>query len=495
MLAALAVLWIAAPASADAFHVSVTGARVTRPLPTGFLGLALEYNTIPQWVGHSPTVDPVLVRLIHNLDPTGRPVLRVGGQSTDRTWWPVRGMSRPLGVTYDLTRGWTRIAHRLARVIDARLMLGVNLEANRPRIAQVEANGLVRGIGRRYVDALQIGNEPDLYPMVPWYLRLNGQPEPWYARSGTPIFSRPPNYGAADFASEFARTLRVMPSVPIAGPETSTVPWVAAFTTRFLSRRSPVRTLTTHGYGLVQCVTDPNSPQYPSVPNLLSLRASRDLLAGLTPFIGIAHHDGASYRVDEMGSISCNGRAGVSNTMASALWSLDALFSLARSGVDGVNLHTYPRSVNDLFDLAFSHHHWHATVQPLYYGALMFAQAAPDRSRLLRVVSGSPDQLRAWATIGPDHRVRVLLINASARGASTRVHAPKGFGTHAGTLERLRAPSAYAEGGVTLGGRRFGTTRTGVLPAPVPQTVTSHLGAYAVTLPPSSAALLTLVAR
>ena len=61
-------------------------------------------------------------------------------------------------------------------------------------------------------------------------------------------------------------------------------------------------------------------------------------------------------------------------------------------------------------------------------------------------------------------------------------------------IERLRAPGgAYATSGVTLGGRSFGHTKTGVLRAPVTQRVSRRGGAYTVTLPRASAALLTLL--
>ncbi|MBV9819561.1 MAG: hypothetical protein JOZ07_14605 [Solirubrobacterales bacterium] len=479
-------------ARASVVTAAVSDVPVTRPLPSGFLGLALEYNTIPTWFGSGQTVDPVLERLIRNLDPVGRPVLRVGGQSTDRTWWPVRGMARPLGVTYDLTPSWTAIAHRFAQAMDLRMMLGVNLEADRTRISQVEAAQLLDGVGRPYVDSLQIGNEPDLYPVVPWYRSLHGHPEPWYGDAGTPVYSRGRSYSPAGFTAEFARTLRVMPRVAIAGPETSRVPWMAAFS-RLLTPASPVRALTTHAYPLINCVTDPASPQYPSVPNLLSLTASRNLLGGgLRSYVGVAHRAGASFRVDEMGSISCNGRPGVSDTMASALWSLDALFSLARAGVDGVNLHTYPNSVNSLFNIARSGAGWEATVRPLYYGALLFAEAAPEGSQLLRVASGDPKVVRIWATRGSDNSVRVLLINDSlSGGASIALRAPAGYGSEPGAIESLLASSAYAQD-VTLGGQSFGTTTTGALGAPVPQTVAPRAGSYEMTLPSASATLLTL---
>jgi hypothetical protein len=482
----------AAGARADQASVAVTSGRTTASLPSGFTGLGLEYNTVPEWVGRG-TVDPVLVRLIRNLTPTGRPVIRIGGQSTDRVWWPVRGMHQPLGVTYGLSPRWTAAGRALAGATGGRLLLGINLEANRTRISQTEADQLVRGVGSRSIDALEIGNEPDLYPLVPWYKLVNGRPAPWYDPAGSSVFSRPLSWGPAQYVQELTRVLRVLPPGPIAGPETNIAPWLAAVS-GLRSRRTPLRVLTSHAYGLNQCILDPTSPQYPTVPNLLSRSASENLLAGVAPDVGAAHRRGETFRIDEMGSVTCNGRPGVSNTMASALWVLDALFAVARQGVDGVNLHTYPNSDNGLFDLSHARGGWTARIHPLYYGALMFAQAAPAGSALLRVVSAGAGTIRSWATIGPDHRVRVLVINDSLTNATRAdIRAPAGYGRLAGSLERLRAPSAYASAGVTLGGRSFGaTTASGILAAPVAQTVTPRGGVYAVRLPPASAGLLTL---
>lgn len=435
----------------------------------------------------------MLVALIRNLDPAGRPMLRIGGQSADRSWWPVPGMSRPLGVTYDLGPSWTAATRALARATNARLLLGVNLEANRTRIDRVEATHLVRGIGRRYVAALEIGNEPDLYPAIPWYRRVDGRPAPWYGHAGTLVFSRRFTYGPADFDAEFARTLRVLPPLPIAGPETSNPPWLSAFR-RFVWRGSRVRMLTSHAYPLSQCITDPASPGYPSVRNLLSLAASREMLGADLPYVSLAHADGLTYRIDELGSTSCNGRAGVSNSAASALWLMDALFSIAADHIDGVNLHTYPNSVNGLFDFTRSHGRWRAAVHPLYYGALMFAKAAPSGSRLLRIHSSSQDRLRAWATLGRDHRVRVLLINDSVRSSSqTLLRPPRGFGSRVATIERLLTPSVYATSGITLGGHGFGRgNSSGTLPPPQPQISRPSRGRYRVAVPAGSAALVTL---
>jgi hypothetical protein len=483
----------AGPAGAYVFRLGVTNAPHGRPVPSNFLGLALESTEIPSLAGPTPhSVNPIFARLVKSLDPTGRPNIRIGGQSTDRTWWPVRGMAPPLGVTYDLSSAWAADAHALAQATDAQYLLGINLEANRARVSQVEADQLVQRITSRYIDALEIGNEPNLYTAVPWYRRDGRRFLPWYSHDGSPVFSRDPSYTPQDYVQEVSRTLKVVPRLPIAGPESGNPLWAGAFD-RLVTPRSQVRMLTSHAYGLNQCVTDPASPVYPSVPHLVSLTASRgEAVSGLGSDVALAHRNGATYRIDEMGSVTCNGRRGVSDTLASALWVMDALFTLAGDGVDGVNLHTYPNSANGLFDFSSAHGRLSASVHPLYYGTLMFAQAAPAGSRLLRVVSSSQGPLRAWATLAPDHHVRVLLINDSLTSSALAVVQPPVV-QGAASLERLRASSAYATSGVTLGGRTFGAaSATGVLAVPVPQSVVPHAGTYAVTLPAGSAALLTL---
>jgi hypothetical protein len=251
-------------------------------------------------------------------------------------------------------------------------------------------------------------------------------------------------------------------------------------------------TMTAHAYAAIKCIKDPSSFLYPSITHLLGLAASRHQLDGVEPYIGIARARGDGFRVDEMGVVSCSGLSGIANSMASALWALDTLFAMDAAGVSGVNLHTVKGS-NALFTVEQYGHGWSATVAPWYYGALLFAQAAPPGSRLLPVANGTHASCRVWATVGQDHAVRVVVINDSIRSdARVLVRNPPGYGQRAGTIERLRAPSAYATHGVTLGGRSFGRTTTGVLPAPQVQRVRRRGGVYAVTLPAASAALLTL---
>jgi hypothetical protein len=484
--------------SAAAATITVHRGATTRPRPRNFISLSLTYRAIERWTGPpGQPVDPVLVQLVHNLDPGGMPILRVGGQGADRTWWPVPGVRRPLGVSNSLSPRFTDAARRLAQALPARYLLGINLEAGSPRIAHVEADHLVAGIGRARVAALEIGNEPDLYTSIPWYWRASdGRALPWYADRGTPVYSRGPGYGPAAFVSEVKRTMRVLPrGIPIAGPDLVSPAWLPAFAA-LMTRRSRVRFLDVHAYPLVKCVTDPADPRFPSVAHLLALGASRDLLAGAGPFVGLARREHGQFLVDELGTDSCGGLDRVDETLASALWAVDALFSLDRAGVDGVALHTIPGLANGLFDLRERHGRWRAEIHPLYEGALLFADAAPAGSRLLPVTGADPATLRTWATIAPDHLVRVVLVNPGAATTAT-IRAPAGYGSLAAEVQRLRAAGnrAGARRGITFAGRMLTRSSTGILPRPHPSLARARAGGYRVALPAASAALITLSPR
>ena len=481
-------------AHAATFPVTVSSRPVTRPLASDFLGFAFEYRGLPEWFPKpGQAADDVLPALIRNLSPTGRPSIRIGGETTDRSWWPVPGARKPTGITYALGPSWTRDADALVRSTDARLLLGINLEAGSSLVARVEADQLVKRIGPSNVAGLQIGNEPNLYRFTPWYRESDGHIIPWYETTSAPVYSRPASWDPAAFQAQFAQFARVMPTLPLTGPETNPGPWLTAFGSE-LSPHSRVRMLTAHAYGLNNCDRYPTDPLYPTVPHLLTLTASRGLFDGLGPSIALAHRNGATLRVDEMGSVTCNGKLGVSNTFATSLWAMDALFDAARVGVDGVNLHSFPNEDNDLFDFTYERttHRWRATVRPLYLGALMFAQAAPTGSRLLHLATPAQTTLRAWATLGTDHRVRVLLVNDGSSATDVPIHAPAGYGRAEGTIERLQGPSAAATGDVTLGGRRFSSTLTGTPPPPELQSVRPRDGVDRVLVPATSAALVPL---
>ncbi len=88
--------------------------------------------------------------------------------------------------------------------------------------------------------------------------------------------------------------------------------------------------------------------------------------------------------------------------------------------------------------------------------------------------------------------MRVVVLNDDMHHAHVvRVRAP--LAARFAVLERLSAPSAYAQGGVTLGGLSLSETRTGRLGRPVVvRLFAASPGSFVVALAPASAGLLTV---
>ena len=486
LVAALGIALCAATgARADVLGASVSGSPVGQTMAPGFVGVSFEYRALHLYTGRDPrVVNPALLGLLQGLVPGQTPVIRIGGDSTDGSWWPIRGMIPQGGIYYRITKGWLRTTQALAADLRAKLILGVNLAAGRPAIAAAEGRALLAGIGRKYIDALEIGNEPDLYNAFAWYRD----------RRGHAYRARTRNYNLAAYTKQFTQWSRVLPNVALAGPVTSGPSWMGSLG-RFISSERRLGLVTYHRYPLRACIKDRTSPGYPTIPNLLADSSSRGLAAGLVAFVRVAHQHKLPFRVAEMNSASCEGAKGVSDTFASALWALDTMFNFAAVGVDGVNFHMLPGSNYELFTVSQSATGaWQTFVHPEYYGLDMFAQAFPPGARLLPVsgAGGAGSPVKLWATRAGDGTTRVVAINQDTADHSVSMQVQGASTT--GALESLQAPSLSATSGVTLGGQSFGPeTSTGRLPgAPATTAVAPVAGSYSFDVPPGSAQLLTI---
>jgi hypothetical protein len=466
--------------------ITVHPARPGRTIPSSFVGLSFEYWNLPTYAGTNPgAIDPVFTQLVRNLSPGERPSVRIGGVSTDHTWDPLPGTPAPPWVQFSLTKSWLALAHAFARATDAQLMLGVNFEAASPTTAAREARALVDGIGSRSIAGLELGNEPELYAGFPWYktaadVHVRGRSKA--------------DWTPAVFATQYAQIARTLPAVPIVGPATGSFPWIGQLG-GILQANPELKLATIHAYPLKRCRATTNV----TIPELLAPASSVGLAHKLAAAAATAQAARVPIRIGEFNSVSCGGEAGVSDTFAAALWSVDALFALASVGFDGVNFHSTPAVTNHLFNVHEASGQWVGQVYPVYYGLEMFARAAPPGSRLVPVsVSGASDPaLRVWATHGADGTTRVVLINMASTGTKTiTVRIP-----HAGlfaTLQRLTAPGGLgATTGIALDGQSFGAeTTTGVIAgSPAAAEVQRSGRVYVVTVPAASAALLTAGSR
>ncbi len=424
------------------------------------------------------------MRLIRDLSPGERPELRIGGDSTDRAWWPGPGVHKPHGAYIRLNHRWGAVAGALARATDARVMLGIDLEADSGASARVEATRLAAAIGRHWVQALELGNEPELYSAFTWY-HLHGRKMP----------GRAPGWNFVHYLRDFSRIARSLPRLPLAGPAAGSPKWLG-YVGRFIAAEPRVRIVTLHRYPLQRCYVPPGARVYPTIAHLLTPASTTGLADSVARAVGLAHARGLHVRIDEVNTISCGRVSAVDESFASALWVLQALFAFARTGADGVNIHTYAGSPYALFKF---HHHggvWSAVVYPEYYGMLMFAHAAPPGSRLLSI-AGAPAGVQAWATRSREGQVRVVLIDTRRRGRMLAVRVRVRGGGASATVERLLAPSLQARTDVTLAGQSFSPTSAAAVPSGPGriERVARWRGTYLVRIPAASAMLLTIATR
>jgi hypothetical protein len=455
-----------------------------RPVGPGFIGLSIEYYAVQSYAGADPdALNPVFLALIRNLAPGQSPVLRIGGDSADWAWVPAPGIARPAGARVTITPDLLSVLAALGARLNARLILGLDLEADDVALARAEAEAFLRTIGPAHIRALELGNEPELYSVLGWY-----------DVDGHPVLGRPPGYDLGDYEQEFDTLAQELPAVALAGPASGDPMWSGDLY-GFAASAPRLAVLTVHRYPLQRCQIEPGTPGFPTIGELLAPAASVGLAQSVIPEAAAAHSHGESIRVDELNSVACFGAAGVSNTFASALWTLETSFAMAAVGVDGLNFHTLPQAAYGLFSFRRIRGRWLGHVAPDYYGLVTFARAAPPGSRLLST-SGPSDGLQTWATQTPTGAIHVVVINSGASPRTVGVRIPAASGP--GSLAYLRS-SALSSGSVTLAGRTFGgLTSTGTLPEQARGrrvAVQPVHGDYVIRVPAPSAALLTLSVR
>jgi hypothetical protein len=462
--------------------IRVTGDAVGNPLPQGFVGMSIEEKALEQFAGANPkAIDPVFLHLLQDISPNQSPVLRIGGDSTDWSWWPVPGVAQPPGVKFGLTPTWMSVAQAVAEDLHAKLILGVDLEADSQVVATAEARAMMSRIGRQYIDALELGNEPELYGTFGWYRsKVTGQQVP----------GRPRSYDIADYMADFNRFSAYLSGDPLAGPSMGAPEWLESLGT-YVNDEKRLSVVTVHAYPLKHC----SKSTVVTNAELLADSSSHGLAQRVAPWVALSARHHLPLRIDEMNAISCGGTRGVSDAFGSALWMLDTLFEMARTGVAGVNVHTVPNTINEVLGPQFANGHWSIRVHPEYYGMVMFAQAAPAGSHLLRISSPLPAGVKVWATRATDGTIHAVVINKRLAGTET-VHLNIASAQGTASVEQLRAPSLSATSGVTLGGQTFGAaTSTGLLGGnPANLTISPAAGAYTVVVPAASATMLTIPA-
>lgn len=436
-------------------------------IPASFLGISVEYGNIPTFF--SPVQLPLTARLLNRLGRLqGPPVLRIGGNSEDRAVWNLRSV-RPLppGDHINLSSATAAMLRAAAEATGGKLILGINFGRGTPAMAAPWIRCALANIGVGHIMAFEIGNEPDIYN-----------------HHGT----RPRSYTLENYLKQWhAFADAIDPMMPrrrmLAGPAFC-ASWRRDTPEFIRLESSRLAVVTMHEYPLGAPIKNRRSPKYPSIANLLT-NSSADIYASLIrPSVATGRRYGIPVRFAEINSAYAGGKEGVSNTFAETLWSLDTMFEIASTGAAGVNFHTGPH-----YGAFWSFHSGSLQVLPLYYGMLMFAQAAPPGAELIPIAFHSRANVKLWMTLDRRNTARIVMINKDLhRNVTVRFSLPASSG---GRLERLTAASVTATTGIDIGGITFSRSGTGVASgrAQLPF-VHPRAGVYSVTLPHCSAAML-----
>jgi hypothetical protein len=483
---------------AQASTVAVASVDLTpgRTIPPSFLGLSLEYRTVPIFTGTPANgSNTVFNQLLANLtDNGGGPIsLRIGGNSEDESWWNPIGAMQPAGVSYDVTPDWMAGLAASAAQTGSPLILGLNLGQGDPQVVVDLAQASLAALPDGSIAAFEIGNEPDLY--ATHAIPSAGSGGPKLVRSGDWSYEA---YQAqfSDYAGALATYLPR--PVALAGPAFAGTKWLPDLPA-FVAAESPaLGVVTQHVYPLNSCNKQPDDPRYPTIQQLLADQSSHGLALQLAPAIATAHEAGQPIRIAEMNSIACGGARGVSDSTASALWAVDALFELASAGADGVNFHhSQSQSTNggasyNAFTFAGAANGFAPHVNPLYYALLLFSQAAGNDARLLPVSVQSEQNVKVWATRNGSGQINLVALNKDEHQPVRLQVALPGISQSA-TLARLSSAGAAATTGLNLSGQSFDGSTDG---RPVGNRSASQVmrsdGYYSFDLPAAGAALFTV---
>jgi Glycosyl hydrolase family 79 C-terminal beta domain len=456
--------------------ISVSSSPAGPPVAAGFVGLATEYWDVEKEVGTDPSKpDDPFEQIVRNLAPYGGVTLRIGGDSTDWTWWPVPGMKQPPWVRWTMTPTWAAVTKKLADDLHAHLIVGINMEADSTTVASTEVHEIASNLGS-VPTTYEIGNEPELYSKFAFYNDSRGQP----------VRGRPKSYSSSDITDEWNRLAGAVPGVRLAGPGYSALKALPDIS-QFLDSARKLSLLTVHSYPL----RSPRCGGHPQESQLFQPATLQELADEVGSWTDVARGHGIPVRIDEMNSVTCGGLPHFSDTFGPALWALNILPLYAEAGAQGVNFQTRPFTAQNLIQTLETHSGWHVQVQPEYYGLLAFAQLTPPGSRLLQVTK-MPNGLYAWAVRTPSGQTHVVVTNITASASTVGIHADGARG--AATIEALQAASGglNSAGRVTLGGQTISSSTGKLSGTPVTTTLLPSQGTYDVKVPAASAAIITL---
>jgi hypothetical protein len=452
--------------SAATLALTIQPSRELLKVPANFTGLSYESAQLASADFFAPP-NTGLAGFIRRLGGEG--VLRIGGNSSEYSVWSDGGAA-PAELSAAASPDTGGKKHRITAVTPEavrnlaafakscgwQLIYGVNLGNGTPEQAAAEAQAVCEAAGDTLL-AVQIGNEPDLY-------HKNGL--------------RPENWAFDDYLSqwrEFARAIRKrVPHAPLAAPDVaSNTTWIASFADQ---AKDEIAFLSGHYYAM-------GPPTNPAMNIARLLKPNAGLQRNIPLILEASRKSGRPFRMTEGNSCYNGGKAGASDTFASALWCGDYMLTVAQAGYIGVNLHG---GGNGIYTPIAGDLRRGFTARPIYYGMLLAGQFA-GMAMVPAELETQGVNATAYAAKGPKG-LQIAIFNKEEQRA-IRVSLNPAMPGRQAAIWRLAAPALDSKEGVTLAGAAVGEKGTW---EPINEPLPQKEGHLEITLPPSSAALIFL---
>lgn len=457
---------------AESIRLTLRPDRLGNKIASDFTGLSYESAQLGN--PHFFSGDNAgLIGFVRRLGASG--ILRIGGNTSEYCYWtpdpakvsapqaqsivnPDQGHKAPPPVNIT-----PQAVRNLRDFLDATgwtLIYGLNMGTGSAEDAAAEAAFVMDVAGPKLI-AFQLCNEPDLF-----------------FRNGI----RKSDYDAAQFNQEWkhyydAIKARVS-NAPFAGPDTAyNNSWLVPFAQKF---RNEARFLSQHYYAEGP-PTDPNM----TIERLL--RPNPNLQKEFEGMQKTMQETGLPFRLAETNSCYSGGKAGVSDTFASALWGSDLMYQLATAGGMGINFHG-------------GGYGWYTPIagtredgflaRPIYYGMLLFAEAGAGQLLETRLEGLDRAPLLTAHALRPSSGgVRAAVFNKNL-DRRVRLTVDPGHAIQQAKLLRLHAPRVDDTTDVTFAGAPVGAN--GAWSAAWEETIPVQNGNVTIDLPAASAALIVI---
>ena len=285
-------------------NISVVGPVGRTAIPANFVGLSMEVPSVLKFLGSAGN-NTAVAQLLRNLaaftpSPHPGPVLRLGGNSADRSCWGSVQPSCSFEITRQQLDAYRAFATTAAADVNVSYVIDTNFgRSPDPHVATGHVDALAAAGLWPLVHAVEIGNEMDIYA------KSNASEQHTKGH-------RNASYTYADYEPEFLNYIKAFRAAGLPPRMVQGATYCALGSTRggfngnisrYLRVSSPeLKTFSYHRYPTSNCGSARSS-----LPALLSDHAVASQLRQLSPIINQVLSSGLEFWIGEGNSASCGG--------------------------------------------------------------------------------------------------------------------------------------------------------------------------------------------